>query len=56
MVCVCWDRLGGSLRRVQKHEEVWMPVAKRFLHPCLHNRSIEPDTGAYICIICLSWS
>ena len=51
MVRVCWDRLGGSLRRVQKREEVRMPVAKRFLHLCLCNWSIEPGTGACICIV-----
>ena len=56
MVQVCRDRLGGSRRRVQKHEGVWMPVAKRFLHPCLHNRSIEPGTRACICVVCLSWT
>ena len=32
MVWVCPDRLGGSQTRVQKHEGVQMPVAKRFLH------------------------
>ena len=53
MVQVCQDRLGGSRRQVQKHEGVQMPVAKRFLHPYLCNRSIEPGTGA--CILhCLS--
>ena len=52
----CQDRPGGNRRQVWKHEGAQMPGAKRFLHPYLHNRSIEPGTGACICIICLSWN
>ena len=47
-------RSGGVLDR--RCEGVQMPVAKRFLHPCLCNRSIEPGTGVCICVACLSWS
>ena len=41
MVQVCQDRPCGSRRRVPKHEGAQMPGAKRFLHPYLHNRSLN---------------
>ena len=56
MAQVCPDRPGGSWRRVRKREGAQMPGAKRFLHQYLRNQSIEPGTGACICIICLSWN